>query len=352
MSRIGELLAQGAAEAYLLTSDANVRYVTGFTGGESCLLVTPSAAVLFTDSRYAQQAAHEIDVDSVELRITQTGKDRLDAVRDVLQPDKSAVVGLEEDSLSVSDFRKFQKVLPCAETKDVSGLLLELRSIKSPDEIDKIKMAAKATDSVMEIMLQRVHEGMSEYAIRAELIYAIAKHNMEPSFEPIVAAGPNGAMPHAAVSDYVVKKGDFITLDFGCRYEGYCADMTRTLAVGHVDGDLKTIYDVVEKAQKDAVNTSELGIAARLIDEAARIPIREAGYAENFGHGTGHGVGLQIHELPMINKSSNARIAEGMVFTIEPGIYVEGLGGVRIEDTCVAGEGSLFSFPKTLIELH
>ena len=352
MDQILDLLAQNSVDACLLTSPANIRYVTGFTGDDATALVSPHGKTLITDSRYEQQARDETMDTETEVHVIRAGQDRWMILRDFFTEHPAAVLGIEEEALSVSEYRHVQSVAGSTDYADFSNILLQERAIKTEHEIACIQEAARATDRVMEALLDVIHPGMSEYEIRAELLYAIAREDMDLAFEPIVAAGPNGAMPHASVSQYRLRKGDFITLDFGCRYLGYCADMTRTIAVGHVDDELKTIYDIVEKAQEAAENAAEVGVTARQVDEIARTIIRDAGYARYFGHGTGHGVGLQIHELPIINQSSDAILVDGMAFTIEPGIYVEGLGGVRIEDTCVAGIGSLFSFPKTLIELH
>lgn len=352
MNRTASLLAQGIAGAYFLSSDVNVRYITGFTGGESEVLATAAGTTLFTDSRYAEQAARELS-DDIEIVVTDS-EGRLPAVKSVFGKTcgPGVVLGIEEQNISAAACRCLLDALGHPETADISQMLLELRAFKTAEEIEYIRKAARATDEVMEYLAGVIHEGMSEYEIRAELLCATARKNMEPSFPPIVAAGANGAMPHASVSSYRVKNGDLLTLDFGCRCSGYCADMTRTVGIGRVDGELKTIYDVVEKAQEQAEEAVSIGISARRIDEIARSRITEAGYGEYFGHGTGHGVGLQIHELPVLNRTSDAVIERGMVFTIEPGIYVPGLGGVRIEDTYAAGIGSLFRFPKKLIELH
>lgn len=346
-SRIAALRSQGAAQAYFVTSPENVRYLTGFSGTDSEVLVTDSGLFLFTDARYQEQARLDVE-DGVQIVIT-SAAGRLSAVHDALGHTES--LGLELDTLPASACSRLLDVMKPAAAVDISRQLLILRSRKTAGELACIRRAARATQEVMEVLAGHIHAGMSEFEIRAALLYEISIREMDSAFEPIVAGGPNSAIPHATTSSYRLRNGDFLTLDFGCRCCGYCADMTRTFAVGQVDAQLQTIYDIVEQAQDRAAECAQIGVRADRIDAAARDVIRRHGYAENFGHGTGHGVGLAIHELPVINASSDTVIAEGMVYTIEPGIYVEGLGGVRIEDTCIAGEGSLYTFPRDLVVL-
>ncbi len=197
--------------------------------------------------------------------------------------------------------------------------------------------------------MPRIQAGISELDVRAELVYQINRQGMDSAFAPIVAAGLNSAIPHATVSGNVLKPGDFLTLDFGCKYNGYCSDITRTFGIGDIDAKLKKIYDIVKIAQQNAMDVASHAKTAPEIDAAARGTIEKAGYAEYFAHGTGHGVGLQIHELPVINARAQDVLCDGMVYTIEPGIYMPGLGGVRIEDTYVHGKGGLNKFSKELI---
>ena len=346
---VSNILAQGTAEDYLICSPDNVRYVTGFSGHDSQVLVTARGAQLFTDSRYAEQAKKDVGPD-VAVQVT-TREERYPAIRDALYADRPVLLGIEEDYITVADFGRLKNELGVHSFVDISEMLLELRSVKTQQEIDLIATACRATEEVLEAVLPHIGTGVSEFDIRARLYYEMSIRGMDSAFEPIVAGGPNSAIPHATTTSYKLQEGDMLTLDFGCRFQGYCSDITRTFAIGRVDAKLKTIYDIVEQAQKRALDTAEIGISAAKVDSAARRFIQKKGYAENFGHATGHGVGLQIHELPLISAASKAVIAEGNVFTIEPGIYVEGLGGVRIEDTCVAGIGSLYTFPKDLIVL-
>lgn len=345
-----KLQSLNVADAYLLSSRPNIQYITGFTGDDSEVLIADQSVTMFTDSRYSEQALEETKEIVHSIVLTRSAE-RIPKIAHAVKNAGVQTLGIEEEHMNVAVWNALRDQLPGVEFADVSRPLLELRAVKTPEEISLIRTAAKATDEVMRSLADYIVPGMRECDLLAKCLYEIAVRDMQPSFDPIIAAGAHSALPHAGVTNYAVKKGDLLTMDIGCRYRGYCADMTRTLGIGHVDAQLKTIYDIVEQAQISAETAAVVGTSARAVDAAARDVITDAGYGEFFGHGTGHGVGLQIHELPLINSSSDAIISEGMVFTIEPGIYIAGLGGARIEDTYAAGIGSLFQFPKMLIEV-
>lgn len=348
--RTASIQALGLAGVYLISSPTNVRYLCGFTGDDAQLLVMPGASRLFTDSRYTEQAQQELDGTGIQV-VTTSRQDRASAIQRALHAEPSTLLGIEMAYISVRDYQELQETSGVTHFSDISEALLDLRCVKTADELEHIYKACAACDRVMEKMLNSIRPGMTEFEVRAQLVYEIAQQDAEAAFDPIVAAGPNGAMPHATCTGYVLQQGDMLTLDFGCRIDGYCSDMTRTVALGQVDDRLRNIYDIVQKAQQDALDIARAGVAADRVDAAARRCISSNGYSENFGHGTGHGVGLQIHELPVINSTSDSILEQGMVFTIEPGIYVPGLGGVRIEDTCTTERGSLFQFTKELVVL-
>lgn len=351
VARQRALLETDLADAYLITSDPNLLYMTGFSGGDSEALILPKKTVLFTDERYIEQAERETTPEAVlEIDVTDR-KGRARAIARCLRGSRVTRLGVEQQHMNVAVFAQLSKVSPVNDLIDVSDQLLKMREIKSDLELKYIRTACKATDEVMAVMADYICAGMSEYEILAKLLYEICIREMQPAFPPIVAAARNGVMPHANVSRYRVRQGDFLTMDFGCRFRGYCSDMTRTLAIGAVDGEMKTIYDIVQQAQAAAEAEAVIGAIAQDIDAAARDWIEVCGYGDCFHHSTGHGVGLEVHELPLINRDSKTVIRHGMVFTVEPGLYVPYVGGVRIEDTYAAGTGSLFSFPKYLIEL-
>ena len=337
-----------AAEGYLITTPINVSYLTGFSGDSSELLITPNSIYLFTDSRYTLLAEKELQ--DVEI-ITTNSADRTKQIVKILKKNNIKILGIEKDDLTVNRYEKYKEQFVCKDFVDISELLLNLRAKKTPTEIECIKTAAKGNEYVLNRLIEIIKPGVSELDIKAELLYLIYKQGMESAFAPIIASGLNSAVPHAVPTDKTIKNDDIITIDFGCKYNGYCSDITRTFAVGDIDEQLKKIYHIVKDAQQKAVDYSKENGNAAEIDKIARDFISEQGYGEYFGHGTGHGVGMAIHEKPVLNPSANDLIEQDMVFTIEPGIYVPGLGGVRIEDTCIGNKGSIYTFTKDLIYL-
>ncbi|MEG2541679.1 MAG: Xaa-Pro peptidase family protein [Christensenellaceae bacterium] len=335
------------ADAYLLTSKQNVTYATGFSGDSSQVLITKKDIVFFTDSRYTAQAKKEIS----GIQILESNSDRMEQIAKIIKSENIKVIGIEQSSVTVEKFEEYKKYFGGLSYTDISNDLLILRMIKTEDEIKKIKIAANANEVVLKEIVKYIKVGVSEFDVRAELVYQINKQKMDNAFEPIVAAGINSALPHATVSDYVIQDGDFLTLDFGCKYFSYCSDITRTFGVGNVDEKSKKIYDIVKTAQMLGVQAAKIGEKSKNIDAIVRSYIKDCGYGAYYNHGTGHGVGLEIHELPVINTRADFTIQENMVFTVEPGIYIEGFGGVRIEDMLLAGEGSVYQFTKELILL-
>lgn len=349
MKTSDRLLALGMADAYFLTSEENVSYVTGFSGDSSEVLVTRDEVYFFTDARYTKQA--EKDIENAYI-ITTTAKERIPTIGDILFDNKINRLAIEKSAVTLQQFDAYDDVFDMDEYIDVSDELLQMRAIKQPEELEKIRFAAAGNEKALQALLPNIKIGMRELDIRAELIYQINKQGMDCAFAPIVAAGENSALPHATVSDYKIQSGDLLTLDFGCRYQGYCSDMTRTFAVGNIDEKRKRIYDIVKIAQQTALDAVQQGADAKGIDAAARNYITDAGYGDYYQHGTGHGVGLEIHERPVLNANSADVIVEDMVYTIEPGIYIPGVGGVRIEDLCIGRQGNLYKFSKELIVIE
>lgn len=346
--KINKIIESGTADAYFITTPVNVSYLTGFSGDSSELLITPKSVYFFTDSRYTLLAEKELE--NIEI-ITTKANDRLNSISKILRNNGVKTIGVEKDGLSLNQFSGYEEKFNIDSWIDISSVLLKYRAKKSPVEIENIKIAARGNEFVLEKLIKLIKPGVSELDIKAELLYLIYKQGMESAFAPIVAAGLNSAVPHAVPTGYKLKDGDILTLDFGCKYSGYCSDITRTFAVGNIDEQLKKIYDIVREAQQNALDYSKVDNNAAKIDKIAREHIAKNGYGDYFGHGTGHGVGMLIHELPVLNPSSTDIIENDMVFTIEPGIYVPGLGGVRIEDTCIGNKGSVYSFTKDLIYL-
>ncbi|MBC5647136.1 aminopeptidase P family protein [Christensenella tenuis] len=339
----------GKADAYLLSSVQNVAYATNFSGDCSQLLVTANGAYFFTDFRYVEQA--RIEVQNAEVVMT-GGGDRLSKINGFLSENAIHSLGIEKDDVTVKVFEGYQGTFePYYSYIDVAEDLLALRMVKTEEELVKIKKAARANEVALNELLPFIKPGVSELDIRAELEYRMQRQGMDLAFPTIVAAGLNSALPHATPSAYKLCEGDLLTIDFGCRYQGYCSDMTRTFGIGNIDGQRKKIYDIVKHAQESAAAAAVPGADTLTVDAVARDIIAENGYGEYYDHGTGHGVGRFIHELPVLNPRASSLLGENMVYTVEPGIYVPGIGGVRIEDMHIGGLGSVYTFSKELILL-
>jgi Xaa-Pro aminopeptidase len=352
--RIDKLLASielKGAKAMLLHSPENIRYFSGFTG-EGCVFVSAGTRVVLTDSRYTEQAQNQ----APDYTVMELASDKFAPTIAALASDSGLnALGFEDDWMPVIQHKLLSTVLTGVELIPAGGIGVKIRSIKDAVEIGYLKKACDITDHAFQYALTIAKPGISEIELSVELKYYMAKQfNVQPSFEFIVAAGETGSMPHAIPSSRIIKNGDMVTLDFGAEYLGYKADMTRTFAVGSPSDKMREIYEIVRKAQLMASEALKPGLECKAIDEIARGYIRDCGYGSNFGHGLGHGVGLQIHEQPVLNPKSNTVLEPGMAVTVEPGIYLPGMGGVRIEDTCIITENgweSLFVSDKNLIIL-
>lgn len=352
--RIDQLLASLSvlhAEAMLLHSPENMRYFSGYTG-EGCIFVSAAALVILTDSRYTEQAKKQAPSFAVEeLAIGGFAP----SVAELCRKHGVTGLGFEDDILAFTQYQKFAETLASTKMVPVADLCVKIRAIKDAGEIKLLRKACELTDLAFQHFLTILKPGVSEIEISTELKYYMAKtHHVQPSFEFIVASGENGSMPHAIASERLIRQGDMVTLDFGAEYYGYHADMTRTVAVGKPSDRMLEVYQIVMEAQAKAAQALGPGVECRAVDSVARDLIRERGYGSNFGHGLGHGVGLQIHELPGLSAKSDMMLQPGMAVTVEPGIYLPGIGGVRIEDTCLITESgweSLFVSEKSLIIL-
>ena len=349
LDNLRALLKKNGLDAAMITSGENIRYFSGFTSEESLLLVSLSDAVLFTDFRYIIQAREEL-VSGVSLaEFDRTNK--YEVISGKIKAFGVTAAAFEEGNVSVARFEKFKQLLP--EWKPLGSEISKLRLIKSADEIASLQKAQAIADRAYTELLKRVKVGMTERDVEAELNYLCTKFGSEgPSFDPIVGSGPNGAMCHAIPGERKLQSGDLVVVDFGCIKDGYHSDMTRTFGVGNVDDELKKIYNIVKETQLACLGALKPGVSARELHMLAQDRISNAGYGECFGHGLGHGVGLLIHEAPSASAVSTDIFEEGMTITVEPGIYLEGHGGVRIEDCCVLTKDSFINFgtlPKELI---
>lgn len=349
LEKLRNLLKEKEIDAALITSGVNIRYFSGFTSVDSIVLITKMRSILFTDFRYLIQAKEQTGGAFEIIQIN--WKDYAGVIAEQLRNDTIKTCAFEQDYMTVSRFELF-KILPSTLTP-LGSEISHIRVIKAEDEILCLQKAQKMADRAFADFLSRIGAGMTELEAAAELNYVCSRlGSEEPSFDPIVGSGPNGAMCHAVPSDRKLQKGDLVVVDFGCTYHGYRSDMTRTFGIGSLDDESRRIYDVVLQAQLLALDALKGGIGGKQLDAVARDYIAAAGYGDCFGHSLGHGFGLEIHESPTASVASTDTLLPGMTITVEPGIYVEGKGGVRIEDCCVVtddGKLNLVSTAKDLL---
>ncbi len=335
-------------DGFLVASLPNVRYLCGYTGSNGLMLVTRRDCWFYTDFRYAEQIRTEVK-----------GCRKRVLVRDLVSNPPLEWgrtyrrLGVEENHVTLARARQFRKRFRKARLVPTRDLVLELRRTKEQAEVELIAGAQRITDRVFGKVLKLVKPGVRERDLALEIESQFRRHG-EVAFDSIVASGPNAAKPHAGFSDRRLRRGDAITFDIGCRVAGYCSDMTRTVFVGRAPAELRKVYAIVHEAQRRALATIKPGTAAKVVDAAAREYITEQGYGKQFGHGLGHGVGLEVHELPGLAAPSRDTLAPGDVVTVEPGIYLPGIGGVRIEDmvhVTRTGYTNLTRSPKRIFEL-
>ncbi len=339
-------------DGVLLTSPCSLRYFTGFSGGEGVALVSRTERFLFVDSRYTEAAEKEAKGFTI---IEFGGGTKNQEIGKRMKEQSIKRLGYEETELTVAEYQSFQTDLPDAEWIGCSRELDRKRMVKRPEELQALRMAEQIGVEAFLAVLPQIKVGMTEHELAAELEYQMRKRGAEgTSFETIAISGKKTSMPHGRPGDKKLESGDFITMDFGCRYQGYCSDMTRTVVLGKATTEQKKIYEVVRLAQEAGLAAIRAGISGKDADAAARSIIEDAGYGRYFGHSLGHGVGLKIHELPNLSPMSETVLEPGMVVTCEPGIYIPNLGGVRIEDmVCVTKDGceNLTPLSKELLEL-
>ncbi len=343
MKRVEQLRARLKKEnldGILLLKDSNIRYVSGFTGSDSYVIMAPQENIFITDSRYTEQAAAECPgFEIVRWRAPAPGlPETIQAVCSRLGIQK---LGFEKDRVTYELYEKLSKGLNGIQLIPVSGLVEGIRYVKDVHEVACIRKAAAMADEAFTEILGFIRPGVSEKAVERELQYAIKKQGADDiGFPIIVASGKRSSLPHATPTDKQIESGDFVTLDFGAMYRGYRSDMTRTIIVGQATDKQENIYGIVKAAQEAAEAAIKAGVSGKTPDDCARGYITEAGYGAHFGHGLGHGVGLDIHEEPFMSPSCERILEAGNVITVEPGIYLPDWGGVRIEDTVlVTAEG-------------
>jgi Xaa-Pro aminopeptidase len=346
-------LTAAHVDALLVTGLANVRYLTGFSGSSALLLVTPRESLLITDFRYQTQAADEVgDVARVFIEPQSLWSGLW---QQLTQLGGVQVIGFESAHLLHRDFQRLMEAGARWQWRPTLDLVETLRERKDPNEVMLIERAAGVAIRALERTLAQVRVGMSELQVAGVLERALRDEGSEGfPFPSIVACGPRSALPHARASSTMIRDGDILLMDFGAEVEGYCADITRTVVVGRATDEQREVYDVVRKANEQASQEIRAGMTGRDADAIARGYIERRGFGELFGHGLGHGVGLEVHEAPRLARTADGALAEGAVVTIEPGVYRPGWGGVRIEDDVVldpAGPRILTRFTRELIEI-
>ena len=341
------LLSEG--QGLLLTSRFSRHYGAEFDIAEGVAVVSKNGCRYFTDSRYIESAENGIQGFEV---LDIKGHGYIKRLNDAIADFGITELGFEEPSLTYADFMLYDKELNCRlvpRNAEINGF----RGTKEDWELELMRKAQAITDKAFAEVCPRIKVGMTELQLQAELIYCLYKNGATGlAFDPIVVSGPNTSLPHGVAGERVIREGDFITMDFGASYMGYCSDMTRTVAVGHATEEMVKVYNTVLEAQLAGLAASRAGVPGAEVDAAARKVITEAGYGEYFGHGYGHSLGLEVHEAPNPNPKNPEPMPVGAVASAEPGIYLPGKFGVRIEDTCVYLEDGieiLTGSPKELI---
>ena len=349
--KIAAKLTDRGLDAMLVTSEPGEFYAVGFHG-EGVALITPGKTWYWTDSRYIESAQNLIA--GAEVALPPKGKNYYTLVAELVKENNIAKLGFEEQYMSVRSHTAWTKAVE-AEFVPASDLLTTLRQVKDADELAAMKEAQRITDEALLEILNFIKPGLTESEVAARLTYIMARKGAERnSFDPIVACGPNGSKPHAVPGPAVIQNGQFVTMDFGCVVNGYCSDMTRTVAVGQPSEEMEFVYNTVLKAQLAGIAAAHAGVTGKEVHEAGAKVIEEAGYGEYFGHGFGHSLGIEIHEDPGFHTRNDKPIPAGALLSAEPGIYLPGKFGVRIEDVIMLTEDGCIDIthsPKQLIIL-
>ena len=332
LDRLKSIMQDKGYNAFYIANITNVRYLSGFTGSSGFLLITDEGDYFFSDGRYTEQSKHEILDHTIHITTN-----HLKLISDEKLLNNNWRMCFEGNHLSFDMFSRIKKsVDESIELIPENDIVENIAAVKDQSEIDALQTAVDITDRVFDLILPEIKVGVTEKHIAARLSYLFKQEGGDgDSYDPIVASGSNGALPHATPSDNEVKKGDFIVMDFGSLYKGYHADMTRTIVVGEASDRHHEIYNIVLESQLAGIDAARSGIKCSDVDKACRDVIDSKGYGELFMHSTGHGLGLEVHTLPRLTWMNHDLLEENNVVTIEPGIYIAGWGGVRIEDDCV-----------------
>ncbi len=346
--KLRERMRRSGLEAVLIANPVNRRYISGFTGTSGYVLITLEKAVLYTDFRYRTQAPMQApDFEVIEHR-----SQAIESVKQTLEQLHISTLGFEQDDLTYGTYLSYASVLDSIRLEPCKGLVEGIRLHKDDSELRILREAADLADQAFTHILGHLKPGVSEREIALEIEFFMRTHGAaSTSFDTIVASGERSALPHGVASDRKMGDGELVTLDFGAYYRGYCSDITRTVMIGAPDPRQREIYGVVLEAQLHALDRIRPGMSGKEADALARDVIRRYGYGEHFGHGTGHGVGMEIHEAPRLSSQSDSVLEPGMVVTVEPGIYIPDFGGVRIEDDIVITESGIEILTRSAKEL-
>jgi Xaa-Pro aminopeptidase len=353
LERLQALLGDAEIDALVVSKLANVRYLTGFTGSAAVLLVTRDGARFVTDGRYTQRAHEELDAAGAraEIEIGPTAAAQRDLLVSAVA--KGSRLGLEQHTVTWARQIEYVEAFTGVEIVPAGELVEGLRRVKDAGEIDRVRRACAIADDAFQALLPMLSERPTERDFAVALEFAMRERGASGnSFDPIVASGPNGSKPHHVPGDRVIERNELVVCDFGCIVEGYCSDMTRTVSIGDPGPDARHLYDVVMQSQAAGRAAVAADVECAAVDRASRDVIADAGWADAFSHSTGHGVGLEIHEAPRVATTGGDTLLLHDVVTVEPGVYLPGIGGVRIEDTLVVGATgaeSLTLTPKDLV---
>ena len=345
-TNLRKVMEQKGLDAIVVLSPYNRRYLSGFTGTSGSLLITQDTKQLITDFRYIQQANSQAE----DFEIINQNGPMINKINELIQHGDYKNVGVEADLITYNEYQALNT--DEVQLSSIEGVIETIRMIKDDFEIKQIQKAADIVDETYEHILKWVKPGMTENEVNNEMeMFMRSKGATCSSFDTIVASGHRGALPHGVASNKVIEEGDMITLDFGALYEGYVSDITRTFAIGEPKEEMKKIYNIVLESQLAALEQIKPDMTGKEADSIARDIISSYGYGEQFGHSLGHGIGLEVHEGPALSQKSDIVLEENMCVTLEPGIYVEGLGGVRIEDDVLVTKNGLQRFTKSTKDL-
>jgi Xaa-Pro aminopeptidase len=352
-ARVIETLDGREIDVLLVDALVNLRYLTGFTGSSALALLSPDKLVFVTDFRYVEQAAEQVDTAFERIRAPQ---ELMDAIVDVMPPG-AVRLGFDDEHLSVRTHQRLRELLPArVQLVPAGGLVEGLRAVKDAEEIGRIAAAAELADAAISRVLERGIVGLTEREVALSLEGEMRSAGApRPSFDSIIAAGPHGALPHARPREVPIERGQLVVFDWGAELDGYCSDCTRTVATGEIGQSAADVYELVLAAQLAGLEAVKAGAGGREVDAVARSVIEAGGHGERFGHGLGHGVGAEIHEAPRLSQRSEDELRTGNIVTVEPGVYVPGEFGVRIEDLLAVtdtGAQILTSLPKQLISVE